>query len=451
MTKAMGIMKLLSRTVLLALLMLFQDRNVSCVSVRSNVADPVLHTSTGDVVGRTRVNKVSGEHYVDEFLGVPYAEPPVGNLRFRSPVLHSKWDSPRTATRFGPECAQVKMNDAFGGSEDCLYLNIWRPTAASRQHNVTYTKDASLPILVWIHGGGFIYGNGGPEYNGQTLAALHDIIVINIQYRLDVFGFLALETLAREHDHDSTGNYGLQDQRLALQWINDNAQSMGGDARRITIMGQSAGGSSVSAHLTSPASEGLFTAAIALSPLSESALMFPSRRQAVNFGIGYARYVGCDGNDDDELVTCLRKLTTKELVTPLRLPPADIHPPDRNIPLPRLLPFLMWGPVVDGSREGVEARPIEQLKEKRFNDVPLLLGTVRDEGTIFIPELPFIAGILLPLSDIGFKRAVSHFYNSTYSGSIEQWYEKFLSMTPADKANNLVTDAWFSCAVTCFC
>jgi len=159
-----------------------------------------------------------------------------------------------------------------------------------------------------------------------------------------VFGFLALHALADEQTDGSTGNYGLQDQRLALAWVQRNAKALGGDPNTVTLAGQSAGGVSVCAHLASRASRGLFHRALAMSPLCEGALLMPPLPQATGFGKAFANHIGCEGEDGATLVACMRRKTTAEL-TPLLVIPKDALDSDR--PLPRLLPFLPWG-YVDG-------------------------------------------------------------------------------------------------------
>lgn len=191
------------------------------------------------------------------FKGVPYAAPPVGKLRWQPPQPAAAWDSVRKADSFGPRCMQMplfsdmKFRDTM--SEDCLYLNVWTPAKAANE---------KLPVMVWIHGGGFATGSASePRQDGEQLAK-KDVVVVGINYRLGVFGFLAHPELTKESPHHASGNYGLMDQAFALQWVRDNIAAFGGDPQRVTIFGESAGSMSVNSLMASPLAKGLFQRAI---------------------------------------------------------------------------------------------------------------------------------------------------------------------------------------------
>ncbi len=200
---------------------------------------------------------------VSAYLGIPYAAPPVGDLRWRPPQPAKPWAGVRACTQYGASCIQGNAPDHPGKqsgaqSEDCLYLNVWTPAK---------TRHERLPVMVWIHGGGFISGSGAlPAPGGTTLAGLEHVIVVSLNYRLGVFGFLAHSALSQESPHDVSGNYGLLDQMEALRWVRRNIAAFGGDPRRVMIFGQSAGGQSVIAQLVSPLSRGLFSRAASESP-----------------------------------------------------------------------------------------------------------------------------------------------------------------------------------------
>ncbi|ANH80137.1 carboxylesterase [Niabella ginsenosidivorans] len=191
------------------------------------------------------------------FLGVPFAQPPTGDLRWKAPQPLHNWTGTRSAKKFGPRPVQTNV---FGDmiyrsdsmSEDCLYLNIWAP----------YNKGSRLPVLVYFYGGGFVAGESSePRYDGAAMAQ-KGIIAITVNYRLNIFGFFAHPELSREADYKASGNYGLLDQQAALQWVHDNIAAFGGDPDRVTIAGESAGAISVSAQMASPLSKGLFAGAI---------------------------------------------------------------------------------------------------------------------------------------------------------------------------------------------
>ncbi len=192
------------------------------------------------------------------FLGIPYAAPPVGLLRWKPPQPAAAWTGVRSATSFGPRCMQAQLYSDMvfrdpGPSEDCLTLNVWDPV----EKNTT-----PLPVMVWIHGGGFVTGGTSePRQDGEHLAR-RGVIIVSMNYRLGVFGFFALPSLAAESPKHAAGNYGLMDQAAALEWVRRNIAAFGGDPARITIFGESAGSISVSAQMASPLSKDLFAGAI---------------------------------------------------------------------------------------------------------------------------------------------------------------------------------------------
>lgn len=214
---------------------------------------PRVATESGQLEG---LREASG---VFSFKGIPYAQPPVGALRWREPAPVPPWAGVREAKEFGPRPMQPTLykDMIFRSkemSEDCLYLNIWTPNL---------DRSAKLPVLFYIHGGGLITGDGSePRYDGESDAE-KGVVVVTINYRLGVFGFLSLHELSRESPHHVSGNYGLLDQRAALLWVRSNISAFGGDPAHITIAGQSAGSMSVAAHMVSPLSRNLFVGAIA--------------------------------------------------------------------------------------------------------------------------------------------------------------------------------------------
>ena len=195
---------------------------------------------------------------VRTFRGIPFAAPPEGAGRWRPPQPVVRWQGVRDGTRFGPRCMQLPVfGDMIfrsnGMGEDCLYLNVWTPPRATK---------VRLPVLVYFYGGGFIAGDGSElRYDGESLAG-HGIVVVTVNYRLGVFGFLAHPELTRESPHQASGNYGLLDQVAALRWVHDNIAAFGGDPKRVTIAGESAGSMSVSAQMASPLARGLIAGAI---------------------------------------------------------------------------------------------------------------------------------------------------------------------------------------------
>jgi para-nitrobenzyl esterase len=283
---------------------------VAALSARAATADRVK-TANGVVEGAGK--QTSG---VRIFRGIPFARPPVGELRWRPPQSAANWSGVRQATRFGPRCVQHPvfgdMNfRADGMSEDCLYLNVWTPAASGKER---------LPVLVYFYGGGFIAGDGSePRYDGESMAR-KGIVVVTMSYRLGVYGFFAHPELTKESPHHASGNYGLLDQYAALHWVRQNVAAFGGDPQRVTIAGESAGSASVSAHMASPLSKDLISGAIGESGSVLSTLPAVPRAEAEREGVKFATAVGATS------LATLRALTTAQLQAATAKPGAGRFP-----------------------------------------------------------------------------------------------------------------------------
>jgi para-nitrobenzyl esterase len=246
-------------------------------------ADPLqVKTANGEVEGELTADK-----QVRAFKGIPYAAPPVGNLRWQPPQPAPKWKSTLSAKEFGPHCIQtVSYPDMIfhdpGPSEDCLTLNVWTPANA---------KPGSRPVMVWIYGGGFAGGGTSESRQDGQFLATRNVVVVSMNYRLGIFGFFALPELTAESPHHASGNYGLLDQTAALAWVKANIAAFGGDPANVTIFGESAGSISVSAQMASPLARGLFAKAIGESggALYNSGPGAPSREAAEERSAAFAQ------------------------------------------------------------------------------------------------------------------------------------------------------------------
>src|SRR5215472_8356309 len=269
---------------------------------------PIVTTDDGAVRGMTAGT-------LDEFLGIPYAAPPTGNLRWRPPAPPAEWEGVRDATQFGPSCPQPGSGFAPPGamSEDCLYLNVTTPALPGRDgdHWLRHGDDGhGRPVLVWIHGGGLV-SDAGRDYDPAKLAA-DGVVAVTINYRLGALGFLAHPALASRPGGPS-GNYGLMDQQAALRWVQDNIRHFGGNPDNVTIAGESAGGLSVLAQMESAGARGLFQKAIIQS--GSFALNQQPLASAEAAGEAFATAAGCPGQTA-RTAACLRHLPAAGLVTP---------------------------------------------------------------------------------------------------------------------------------------
>ena len=346
----------LARRVRQAALSAVSAVSVAAAAVAASAGGAVASPASGGVHPIVRIDnglvRGAGVSGVRSFLGLPYAAPPTGNLRWRPPQPAAAWSGVRDATQFGPSCPQQTMNNPYLPpgpiSENCLYLNVYTPTSRSR----------GRPVLVWIHGGGLVQ-DAARNYDGTKLAA-DGAVVVTINYRLGALGFLAHPALA---SHGAAGNYGLMDQQAALRWVQRNIAQFGGDPRNVTIAGQSAGGLSVLAQLVSPGARGLFQRAI----VQSGAFALSQRPLAAAEAAGerLATAVGCA----DQAAQCLRGAPVSDLVS------------DFGVEIPG---------VVDGS---VLTQSVgTAIAHGQFARVPILNGITHDE------ELIFVAGLGLTVS-----------------------------------------------------
>ncbi|XP_071460789.1 liver carboxylesterase 1-like isoform X1 [Marmota flaviventris] len=336
---------------------------------------PVVDTVHGKVLGRY-VSLEGSAQPVAVFLGVPFAKPPLGPLRFAPPQPAEPWRSVKNTTSYPPMCSQDvemgrvlselftnrKENIPLQFSEDCLYLNIYTPADLTRR--------SSLPVMVWIHGGGLVVG-GASTYDGLALAAHENVVVVTIQYRLGIWGFFSTG------DEHCLGNWGHLDQVAALRWVQDNIANFGGNPGSVTIFGESAGGQSVSILVLSPLAKNLFHRAISESGVVLTAALVKKNIKPVAKQIAIA--AGCKTTTSAVMVHCMRQKTEEELLemTVKMKRPGLILQGDPGEDQPSLLT------VVDGVL--LPKTPEEILAEKNFNTVPYMVGINKQEFGWIIP------------------------------------------------------------------
>jgi len=348
------------RTVGLAAALLILFSSAARAEDACNIAAP---TAEGPVIGAA----VPGMP-VCAYKGIPYAAPPVGNLRWQAPQPAPKRGDTLKALEYGPRCMQSGFLSARNrkeekpSSEDCLYLNIWKPN-----------KGGKFPVMVWIHGGGLMNGAGSEGmYHGDRLATQKGVILVTINYRLTIFGFLSLPELSREDPNGSSGNYGMLDQIAAIKWVHDNIAAFGGDPENVTIFGESAGGWSVCNLLASPLAAGLFQRGIIQSGGCDAT---KTVEEGYADGKLFLRKTRCS---EKNTVACLRAL-----------------PPERLLQIAGGITStftgqikFIWLPKEDGRT--LKETPIEAIRNGRYNKVPIMVGTNLDEIKLMTMMTPGI-------------------------------------------------------------
>jgi para-nitrobenzyl esterase len=366
----------------------------------------VVTTDHGPVTGAS----LSGG--VCAFLGIPYAAPPTGDRRFRAPVPATPWSAPRDATKVGPACPQGKNPITMATpvtDEDCLTLNVWTPADAS-----------GAPVMVFVHGGSFVFGSGGEaQYDGAALAS-RGVVVVTLNYRLGALGFLAHPALSKEDPSGVSGNYGLLDQQAALHWVAANAAAFGGDPAKVTLFGESAGAASVCLQMLASGASGTFSKAVL-----ESGTCFitddPLRSTtdptvgAEPRGVGYATAAGCTG---DGAASCLRALPISALLA-MAGSGTELTP--------------NFGPAWDGVV--IPGEPRALLLGGKEVAIPIVVGVNGDEGSLFAPTVA---------SDAEYQAAVRAF-DPVHADGLLQIYPSSDYATPEAALRRLLGDVVFVC------
>ncbi len=344
---------------LLITLVLSSTIAVSCAPAAVPLTDPIK-IDTGLISGTTAGN-------IHVYKGVPFAAPPVGDLRWKPPQPAASWQGVRACTEFGP-APMGYYSASFPvyskpPSEDCLYLNVWTPAE---------TNGDKLPVMVWIYGGAFWFGEGSnPGYDGVNLAN-HGVILVTFNYRVGPLGFLAHPLLSQESEHNSSSNYGLLDQIAALQWVQRNISAFGGDPNRVTIFGQSAGATSVICLMASPLAKGLFQRAISESMAEIGWSDIRENKYGTQpiekMGEQLAKDLGCDTASDP--IACMRAKDAQEVMDKGQAA-ADLFGPST----------YRYGPCIDGWV--IPDLPLNIFEAGKQNNVPLLIGSMADEGNLF--------------------------------------------------------------------
>ena len=350
-----------------------------------------VRTKYGELLGKVQ------EGYA-AVLGIPYAAPPVGELRFKPPQEPTSWDGVRDGTIFGPASLQPSTEyDPAHGSEDCLYLNVYKPVGP--------TEDEPMPVMVWIHGGEFVNGSGNAFFGGfltQTARA----IIVTVNYRLGPLGWLALASLASESEDSNAGNYGLLDNIAALRWVRDNIAAFGGDPGRVTVFGQSAGGEQVLALLVSPLAEGLFHRAISMS--APAGVTLPDLTAAAARRAAFLQRLGC-GERSTQL-SLLRRATAQSLINAAQIS-WDIIATGG----------IQFTPTVGGGV--LPAQWLDLFRQGKFHRVPVMIGHTKQEGRLLTAIHENNLGRRLTRADVTDRLAASGSFPEPLIKAIAQEYK----------------------------
>jgi para-nitrobenzyl esterase len=369
---------------------------LACVSPAQQ--EYVVETTDGRLRGQVQDDVVA-------FRGIPFAAPPVGELRWRAPQPPAAWDGIRDALEFGPGCPQGLMpgwdSETLVLAEDCLYLNVWAPSERGEE---------LLPVMFWIHGGGFVNGRSSDPIIDGTALARNGVLVVSVNYRLGRFGFFAHPALtAEDADDGCLGNYGILDQIAALAWVRDNIEAFGGDPEQVTIFGNSAGGVSVHCLMTSPLARGLFARAIAQSGCGRSNAILPfprlmavdGRPSAESEGLAFAARHGIEG-DGAEALAALRSLPAIDIVDGLNMHNQGSQGSS--------------GPIVDGTV--IRASTEDAYREGTQAPVPLIVGGTDADGFY-----PFFGGsrdqVFAPFGEL--RAEAEALYDPEGSGELRRY------------------------------
>lgn len=326
-------------------------------------SDTIVTIDSGAIQGATSSDVVA-------FKGIPYAARLVGALRWRAPQPVTPWRDMRSATKYGPDCMQKPVGGdvaptagEFG--EDCLFVSVWRPVAMK--------ADARLPVLVWIHGGGFLNGGTTDPFSDASALARQGLVVVKLNYRLGRLGFFMHPAL-KSTGEDALANYAFLDQLAALQWVQRNIAAFGGDPQQITIAGESAGGVSVVHHLTWPAARGLFQRAVVMSGGDRTyGIGAPTVARAEEAGLAFAKTMGVAGTGADALAA-LRALPVEKINGDLSMEALITKPAS-----------YAGGPIPDGTIVTSAGMPGEALRNRTAAKVPVLIGTTSDDLPVVFP------------------------------------------------------------------
>lgn len=346
---------------------------VSCAWFSNFVASkshaPTVKIQNGTLAGLVMKTR-HGREFAG-FRGIPYALPPLGPLRFEPPKPSAPWNGVRLAKEDAKICTQRNIythDDEIVGDEDCLYLNVYTPKLPTEKDKMK----GGYPVMIWLHGCGWICGAGHSEFYSPKFLLDHDVILVTVNYRLGPLGFLSME------DTVLPGNNGMKDQVQSIRWVHENIAAFGGDPNRVTIFGESAGGASVHYHMMSSLTRGLFQRAISQSGNGYCPWAVSRPGSAKKNAIKLADLLDCPSKDTKKMIACLRKINVRDIISK-----------DRAFQVFGYCPMIPFRPVVEPKHPGafLTEDPAISSRNGRMMDIPWMTGVTSEEGSIIAPGL----------------------------------------------------------------
>ncbi|XP_043467737.1 juvenile hormone esterase-like [Leptopilina heterotoma] len=374
-------------------------------------AEPLVQITQGTLNGTVEIARY-GKKY-SSFLGIPYAKPPIGRRRFKNPEPAEKWGGVRSANSFGNICPQ-NNNGAISGVDDCLFLNVYSPFLDFQQ---PVASNKLLPVMVWIHGGSFLTGSGniyGPGYLMEK-----DIILVTLNYRLGILGFLTTGNAI------APGNFGLKDQVLALKWIKKNIKSFGGDQNKVTLFGQSAGGVAVNLHAVSRASRDLFQKYIIQSGTAIGPGAYQNKETFKPHVDDLAKLFNCPTNKSRATINCLRNVSSDQLV--------KTSPTVQTI---IKYGHFIWTPTIESKLPGsfLTDSPLNSVNRNKMRDLPFMSGTVTDEG-LALTSGGYSNDVIYQMERQNIRTLIKNFAES-FEQDLETLFSKIDNFYFTDKLNS---------------
>lgn len=372
-------------------------------------SEVVINTKLGQIKG-VQSSNVLNKANLFSFLGIPYAAPPTGNLRFKPPQLHPGWEGILDASKEGGMCAQLDAMHGAGlcGGDDCLYLNVYSSNVEPG------TKHA---VMVFVHGGGFTFGNSSPMFYGSDLLVAKDVVLVTLNYRLNIFGFLNLGL------DDCPGNAGLRDIIAALEWVKSNISDFGGDPKNVTLFGESAGSASVHYLMMAPKAKGLFHRAILQSGTALDTWAHQSSQESKENAVAVAKHLGCQSEDPVSVLEFLRNVPALDLIKPQN----QVVVTPEKIRTALVFPFVPSPESVGPPEERVVwDNPVSMLTQT--HSIPFLCGINSQEGLILLKHGASTVDKLLDTLDKDFERVVPRNLNAEgakeklIAGDIKRFY-----------------------------